>query len=346
MKSKFGYLLLVIALSLATAAAYFSVWGLSQLFAGASTAVIAMASLLEVGKIVTTTALHKYWKKFSFTLKAYLTIAVLALMFITSVGIYGFLSNAYQKTANKLEMHDGAVGVLNNKGLSFQKGIDNNDKIIATKNKRIDQLVSLRMNQETRLDSAKYSRDKTRARADIKSATDEIQKLTEDIDVLNVNNNALLDSVNKYNVKVLDLETNSEVAGEVGPLKYISSLTGVPMDEVVNYLILFLIFVFDPLAVALILATNRIFDIEKNTPVEVISDDVVLEEINEVVEPTPIVAEPKKVKLEDIKEIKENANKVNTVPTPKPRASNTIQRVGTNKIVKDGNNDTFFFKKK
>ncbi len=95
MKFRFSYLMLLMALSVAATAGYFSVWGLSQLFAGASTAVIIMASILEVGKVVTTTALHRYWDKLAKGLRGYLTVGVLVLMFITSAGIYGFLSNAY-----------------------------------------------------------------------------------------------------------------------------------------------------------------------------------------------------------------------------------------------------------
>lgn len=364
MKFKFGYVLLIIALALAGVAAFLSVWGLSKLFAGAATAVIYMGALLEIGKIATTTALHKYWSGFNRALKIYLTSAVIILMFITSVGIYGFLTNAYQATSNRLEIHEGELGVLDVKKMSFQKSVDDNEKNIISKNKRIDQLTNLRNNQETRLDSAKSTKSKDKARADIAEATKEIQKLSNDIDVLNTKDNVLLDSVNKYNVRMLDLKANSNVAAEVGPLKYISSITGLPMENVVNYLVLLLMFVIDPLAVALILATNRIFDIENGVtvikkkpliteglnldydgvdePVDAPSEDI------ETNEPIDISTKPEtsgKVRLEDIKEIKEDPNRGYSVPIPKTRTSNTIQRVGTNKIIKNGDNDTFFFKK-
>ena len=244
--------MLLLALVVAGCAAYFSICGLSQLFAGASTAVIIMATGLEVAKIITTTALHRYWNKTSGLLKMYLAISVAVLMLITSAGIYGFLSNAYQKTANKLEIQNGQVLVLTGKKDLFQKNVDDNQKIIDQKNKRIDQLSELRRNQETRLDAAANNRGKNSARADIKSSNDEIQKLTNDIDALNLKNSSLSDSISKYNTSVLELNANSEVAGEVGPLKYISELTGTPMAKVVNVLILLLIFVFDPLAVALV----------------------------------------------------------------------------------------------
>lgn len=399
MKIKFSYIMLFLALVVAGCAGYFSVWGLSQLFAGASTAVIIMATGLEVAKIITTTALHRYWSKTSGMLKAYLTISVVVLMLITSAGIYGFLSNAYQKTANKLEIQNGQVSVLTGKKDLFQKNIDDNQKIIDQKNKRIDQLSDLRRNQETRLDAAENSRGKNSARADIKSSNDEIQKLTNDIDALNLKNSYLSDSISKYNTSVLELNANSELAGEVGPLKYISELTGTPMAKVVNMLILLLIFVFDPLAVALVLMTNRVFEIEnednplepKDKTKEVLEDAVdvlkkqpkeesitrviednekiieepiledeqhddeeVVEEITEAVtesvneevtesvkERTPVIPTGK-VQLEDIKEVKDRGYSVNV---PQPKNNNTIERIGSNKVVKNGDNNKVFFKR-
>lgn len=255
--------MLGLALAVAGCAAYFSVWGLSQLFAGASVSVIIMASVLELGKLVTTTALHTYWNKLAKTLRIYLAISVVILMVITSAGIYGFLSNAYQSTANKLEIHEGELGVLDAKKATFEKSVVDNQKLIDTKTKRLDQLSNLRSSQESRLDNSGSNRAKNSVRGDIKSADSEIQKLNTEIDVLNAKNIVLSDSINAYNVKAIELKSGSSVAAEVGPLKYIAQLTGISMASVVNYLILLLIFVFDPLAVALVLITNKVFQIEK-----------------------------------------------------------------------------------
>ena len=437
MKMKFSYIMLILALTVAGCAAYFSIWGLSQLFAGASTAVIIMASALEIGKVVTTTALHTYWDKLAGGLKVYLTISVGILMVITSVGIYGFLSNAYQSTANKLEIHEGELGVLEAKKQSFEKTISDNAKIIDTKTKRVDQLNNLRGNQESRLDNSTSNRNQRNARKDIESSDKQIQVLNSEIDALNAKNIVLSDSVNVYNVKAIELKSGSDIAGEVGPLKYISQLTGVPMANVVNYLILLLIFVFDPLAIALVLATNRIFQLEgKQTPlepkvnfapsaetpttiVEVIKansesvnegvnfdedhalsevmnqmvedlemEDIIIpieEELDDTVneiEPWDIRPMPEeeqyddtvndtvidgsttvseknvevpvykkepviptgKVNLEDIKEIKEGRGF--SVDIPNPKTSNTIERIGSNKIIKNGDNNKVFFKRK
>ena len=385
--------MLVMALSVAGCAAYFSVWWLSQLFAGASLAVIIMASVLEAGKLVVTTALHTYWDKFAKPLRAYLAVSVVILMLITSAGIYGFLSNAYQKTANKLEIHEGELGVLDGKKAIFQKGIDDNQKIIDTKNKRLDQLSGLRTSQESRIDGSKSNRDRNSVRGDIASANGEIQKLSTEIDGLNAKNAILSDSIGKYNVKSLEMKSGSDVAGEVGPLKYIAELTGVPMAKVVNYLILLLIFVFDPLAISLVLATNKAFELAgESTPLEPKKDSTkeVLEEILEelkheheenlheepiheptetegvIVEepatPEPTIEEPvaevqppiemptnnpitsSKIALEDIKEIKEG-NRGYSVAVPHPKKNNTIERIGSNKVIKDGDNNKFFFKR-
>ena len=262
MRFKIKYLMLGLALSVAGCAAYFSVWGLSQLFAGASTAVIIMASVLEIGKIMTTTALHTYWNNLAKGLRAYLTLSVVVLMIITSAGIYGFLSNAYQSTANKLEIHEGELNVLGGKKQVFEKNVVDNQKIIESKSKRIDQLSGLRATQEARLDGSNSNKARSGVRGDISNANSEIQKLTADIDELNAKNVVLSDSISKYNTKALKMKAGSSVAAEVGPLKYIAQLTGIPMAKVVNYLILLLIFVFDPLAVALILITNRVFQLE------------------------------------------------------------------------------------
>ena len=338
MKIKFSYIMLIMALSISVVGSYFSVWGLSQLFAGASIAVIIMASILEVGKIVITTALHTYWDKLNTTLKIYLTLSVAILMIITSVGIYGFLSNAYQKTANKLEIHDGGVGILMSKKEIFQKNVQDNEKIIDTKNKRIDQLSSVRTNQENRIDQTKGNRNKDKVRKDIQSSDKEIQKLSLEIDALNERNIILSDSVNKYNIKALEMKSGSEVAAEVGPLKYISELLEIPMANVVNYIILLLIIVFDPLAIALILATSRVFQLDgKQMPLEpkmeyqesteIIPTPEITPTNEEVIKDVnpPIVAPITKINLEDIKEVKER-NRNFSVDVPLPKRNNNIER--------------------
>lgn len=407
-KIKFSYVVLGVSLAVASCAAYFSVWGLSQLFAGASTAIIIMASILEFAKIVTTTALHKYWNKLTNTVKIYLTMSVIVLMMITSAGIYGFLSNAYQKTANKLEIHEGELGVLDGKKKIFEDAVLANNKIIDSKNKRIDQLSGLRSNQESRIDAAKSNSNANTLRNDISSSNQEIQKLSGEIDVLNGKNSVLNDSISKYQTKGLEVKSKSDVAGEVGPLKYIAGLTGLKMDVVVNYMILLLIIVFDPLAIALIIITNRIFDIEREEaskpevkPVVEKQEEVEEEEVDwselensELDKPFELIDEgypkteseyiegpkigensqliepeiiPSIEEIEIIEELKEEPKEEPKVEQVKQKLtveeiregnahrlergfskkipSNSVDRIGTNKILKNGDNGKIFYKK-
>jgi hypothetical protein len=283
---------------------------------------------------------------------------------------------------------------LDNKKTLFQKNINDNQRIIDTKNRRIEQLTNLRNTQEVRLDSARSNTAKDKVRKDIQIATEEIQKLTNDVDGLNNKNVSLSDSISSYTVKVLEINANSSVGAEVGPLKYISEVTGVPMNKVVNILILLFIFVFDPLAIALVLLTNRIFEIEneeqtietkvetpkKETNIEykplVEEPSIVDEQYDDIHMIEPIVEDKKleedvieetifeeavdvveedddsikfrepvvpngKITVEDIKEVKDRGFSINI---PKQN-SNTIQRIGSQKIVKDGDNNKVFFKR-
>jgi len=343
MKIKFKYITLILALSVAGCAAYFSVWGLSQLFAGASTAVIIMATVLEVGKIATTTALHTYWGKLSKGLRIYLTLSVGILMLITSAGIYGFLSNAYQMTANKLEIQDAELSILSDKKEVFDKKVLSNQIIIDNKTIRINQLSSLRLTQETRLDNNKSNRAKSNARGDITIANTEIQKLTNEIDELNIKNGVLSDSISSYAVKSLELNSNSEISGEVGPLKYIAELSGMSMANIVNYMILLIIFVFDPLAVALVIMTNKIFMIESELYLErnynISTPNLNKESLTNSVEGGSSDIR-KKIELQDIKEIRES-NRGFSVNIPKP--ANSVERIGSNKILKDGDNNKVYY---
>lgn len=264
-KIHFGHLLAVSALTVAGCAAFFSVFGLSQLFAGASLAVIVMAASLEFSKIVSASFLHKYWDSMGKALRTYLTIGVIVLVIITSAGIYGFLSSAYQKTAANLEVHNGQVRILEGKAAQFQSKIDANKALIDSRTKRINQLNDLRSGQETRLGDR---RSANATRRDIASSNSEIKELNANIDVLNAENSKLLDSVGKYNMQKLEKTSNSKVAGEVGPLKYLANLTGLPMDKVVNYFILLLVFVFDPLAIALVIGTTWVFERKRREGIE------------------------------------------------------------------------------
>lgn len=254
----FPFLVALSAFSLAGAAAFFSITGLSKLFGGAKTEVIIMASALEFAKLVTASFLHRYWKSLKWQLKTYLTIGVIVVMIITSLGIYGFLSNAYSVTSNKLQNIDSQVGLVDQKKTIINSEINRLQENKTLKSNRVQSLVDLRSKQEARVDSL-YNRKQTasakRVEIQIEQSSKEIANTTIEVDTLTSQIQRKYAEISSLDMEVLDLK-NNDINSEVGPLRYIAKLTGKDMDSVVNFFILLLIFVFDPLAVSLVIATN------------------------------------------------------------------------------------------
>jgi len=292
-KSNFHYVLGIAAFATAAIAAWFSVTGLGKLFAGAAISVMIMAAVLEFAKLVVASYVYRYWKKINFLAKTYLVIAIVILMTITSAGIYGYLSGAYSETSSKLQISNGEISLLDKKKEQFKQRIVNTEQNINKKNTRITSLNNLRTSQEVRLDSL-YARKSYRqakiVESQIKDADSEIKKLTKETD-------SLLNVVNGYNedISKLDLDVTGKEAdnlkGDTAPLQYIASLFGTNMDKVVNFFMFLLIFVCDPLAIMLVIATNRV--ILENSE----KDEKIIEvpEVAKKIEPEPIPEPIKKI---------------------------------------------------
>ena len=240
------------ALSVSASAAVYSVTGLSMLFAGASTAVIIMAASLEVSKLVIASLLYQYWSKLNKILRTYLTIAAAVLILITSAGIYGYLSSAYQKTADQTSIVDSKIAALESKKKLFEETRDNilkEKQSIATLQGTLSQASTT---QYTDKKGNLVVRSNTAAIRNIESASKSNEKLSAKIDVVN-------DSIFSLESKILETKTTAVGESELGPLKYLSKLTGIAMDRIINWYILVIIFVFDPLAIALVIAANFAF---------------------------------------------------------------------------------------
>lgn len=266
-KKYFWTIIIVLAsLGLAGSAAYFSVSGLSKLFAGSALQIIIMASFIEFGKIITTAALHRYWKAMKDVglrmLKYILTLMVVVVMAITSSGIYGFLADAYSSTATELDKIKGQIELIEKQKEQKQVVIDGINEAKEMKSTRIKSLVELRSQQEVRVDSLRnkgWVNSMRRAEKAIAKADEEVEKLQIEIDSSFAKINRVNKEIGELDIQILDLQ-NSDVATEIGPLKYMSTVTGSPMENIINWFILALIFVFDPLAVLLIVFANVVYD--------------------------------------------------------------------------------------
>ena len=251
------------ALFIASAAAFFSVTGLSKLFAGASTAVILMASSLEFGKLISAGFLYNYWDKINKFLRTYLLIGVGVLILITSAGIYGFLTSAYQTTADQLGVVDKQVELVNLKKNRFQEQLDgyNEEKqqlaqSISELSKGLSNNVIQYKDKDGNLITTTSSATRRALESQLNDAKTQRESVSKKIEVLS-------DSITSLDLKALDIQQSSEVAGEVGPLKFIAEATGKPMNSIVNWFALFIVFVFDPLAVTLVIAFNTALKVDK-----------------------------------------------------------------------------------
>jgi hypothetical protein len=262
----FPFIIALSALSVSASAAVYSVTGLSMLFAGASTAVMIMASSLEISKLVIASLLYQYWDKLNKVLRIYLTIAAVILILITSAGIYGYLSSAYQKTADQTSIVDSRVASLETK----KKLYENTRAGILQEKQSLSELKgTLSKGSTTQFTDRKGNlvvRSNNASIKQIESASKSDEKLSSKLDVVN-------DSIFSIESKILEIKTSSTADSELGPLKYLSALTGITIDRIINWYILVIIFVFDPLAIALVIAANFAFAQLRKTPINKLTDE-------------------------------------------------------------------------
>jgi len=263
----FPFIIATSALSVSASAAFYSVSGLSKLFAGAALAVIIMAASLEVAKLVIASLLYQYRKTIPRLLKYYLSAAAVVLVLITSMGIYGFLSAAYQETANKAGNLDAQIALIETKrdNVRDQLAVYNAEK--STINGAVSDLRSGLSNNTIQYKDKETGEIITTTSSSTRRALEKqldqaIARQTE----INTKVDALNEQLFQYETEIVEVKTGNDLAGELGPLKYLSGLTGIPMDKIINILLLTIIFVFDPLAIALVIAAN--FAFEKLRPKE------------------------------------------------------------------------------
>jgi len=256
---KFRTLLLGIsALFVAFNAAFFSVSGLSKLFAGASLSVIIMASSLELAKLITAGYLYNYWDKINKSFRLYLSGAVIILILITSLGIYGFLTSAFQDTFNQYSIKEKQLAFLQQKEKFWGDDVVRYDEEL----KRISNNISTLSNAKS---SSIQVRDtsvvggirNTISTTELRLSQKRISVEEENRKDVQSKREVASDSLQGIQLKILDLESMEGVSSELGPLEYLSGLLNKPMDQIINWFILIIIFVFDPLAVALVIAFNN-----------------------------------------------------------------------------------------
>ena len=223
-KRLFPLLIALSALAVSGSAAFYSVFGLSKLFAGASLQVIIMAGSLEFAKLVVASLLYQYWDTINKVLRTYLSIAVFVLMVITSGGIYGFLSGAYQETATKSELLDKSLAILNQKQTRFE---EQKTDLTIEKTQLNKSISELRISLSNPTSVSYYDKEAeqvitTTSSSARRALQSELKNTIADRDTINIRLEAILDSISVTDMALLDKEIDNEAERELGPLKYLA----------------------------------------------------------------------------------------------------------------------------
>ena len=231
------------AISISVIAAGYSIVGLSTLFAGAVVPIIAMGSALEVGKLVAASWLYNNWrnKLVPYTIKMYLTFAVIVLIFITSMGIFGFLSKAHLDQVQPTSSNNIKIELIDKQIKQEELIIERSQKTLTLLDKTLEKYIDLEYVTRGLKEREKQKEEREALQLAINNASDKIAELTD-------------------KKAVLELEQD-KIEAEVGPIKYVAELiygdnAKDHFDKAVRWVIIVLIFVFDPLAVLLLIAAN------------------------------------------------------------------------------------------
>ena len=349
LKEKFVLVLVVLsALLISASAAFFSVYGLSKVFAGAGISVIIMASVLEGSKLIAAYALHQNKEVFPRLLKFYLSVAIIVLMIITSAGIYGFLSNAYQITANINTIVEKEIGIVQAKVDNLQVRLDD---LQSERESIVTDITELRNGLSSGTTISYIDKETGERITTTSSATrNSLEKQLDDA----INRRNKVDSsieeyssqIDSFKIQILTMETENDAAAELGPIIYLSKVTEVPMDNLMNYFILMIIFVFDPLAITLVISISYLVNNISNKKTSPKSlqvnpeflnlykskdeEDLNVKQVyNSVVEKSPSRRKIRKPKVEDKAKSNTKVTKkvTNKVTKSKPKVTtNTTQK--------------------
>ena len=319
MKEKFlPWFLLFCALGLSGTAAYYSVVGLSIVFVGVALPVIIMGSFLEISKIAIATYLHDKWKETYGVLKIYLTIALVTLSLITSLGIYGLLSTGFQGNIAKLEINQKKIANVEVKKIRFIEIKDEQQKEKDVLDKDISKLRDGLSNNTTT-----QSVDKTTGQlitkannANRKLFESQLKLTTENRDKVSTRIDAINDSITRLDIEILNMESAELEGSELGSIKYISEISGWDVKQVANLFILLLIFVFDPLAITLVIATNQSFKKhrKKDTVHDTVHDEIEIPESYLTHHIPQVAPQVEPIVIEKIVEVIKEVEKIVEVP--------------------------------
>jgi len=299
-------LVAMFALGLSGSAAYFSVLGLTKLFAGAVIGTAVVCSFIEGAKLIIASVIHQYGKKLGILTNVFLVISLLVAMSITSVGVYGYLTNAYQSTANKVEIMESKTNVLKLKRDRYQNNLNSNIKEKSDINIIINELtkgisnnvIQYRDKETNQIITTTSSSTRKVLKSQLEDAKLEKEKIS-------INIETFTDSITNLDVRIMDLNNDDEISSEIGPLKFIQKLTDIPIEKIINILTLIIVLVVDPLAIVLVIVFNKITkreekNIDTKIPTQSTEQEETEEDLDKSIQEIKESFQPKNQSMKDI----------------------------------------------
>jgi len=297
----FKYILGFSAFALASCAAFFSVKGIALLFAASFWSVAVMAGTMELAKLISASYLYRHWDEANKILKKYMLVATILLMGITSLGIFGFLSDAFQRNFSQYSLNQNKIQGLKTQQAFYLSQIDFNQS-------KLKDLIELQKTYQASLDSAVkqdvtttkttegglFSSGKTEKITDSKlvqsrekivtGSQQNINSLFEQISFVNKELDELTKKNSENNQMIIQLESDN-TKGEIGTFKFVADAFGLKIESAVRIFIILIVIVFDPLAVCLVIAYNSLV---KNNKTESNSEPIIVEKVVEKIIEKPV----------------------------------------------------------
>jgi len=371
MKRVLLYFILIMAIVLAATVAYVSISGLLTVFSGVGIVGFLFFLAIEISKIIATSAIHTYGKQIGWVYNGLLSLFILIAMGITSMGVYGFLSSGYEKNASKADSVGKKIELIDKQILLKEKSKESLNQQLTQTQKSINDLrVALGNNTQSRVDrngnviTTSSNANRKAFESQLTIAIKSEERLTREMSSIDSTINVLSES--KF-----ELETTDELS-ELGPLKYLSEVTNTSMDSVMKWFILLLIVIGDPMAIIMIVIFSKIInnnDAVSDAVTEGINEGVsegINEGINEEneddvdgyfdelpMESVTSVKVKEEPKMENqntrtirIEDLPEKNNRGFSVNVPDNKRNNLVERIGSNKEIRDHDTSTVFFKKR
>ena len=308
MRKTLLYIILLMSIIMAGTVAYVSVGGLLKVFSGAGTLGVILFTSIEIAKVVATSAIHTYGKILGWKYNLLLSLGVVIAMAITSMGIYGFLSSTYRESYSKMTNIESQVELNESKLVGYKEQLisissekDGLSTIISELSSGLSNNVIEYKDKETGKIIRTTSSSTRRALEKQLDRASERQELVSD-KYDNISN-----KIFEIENEILEIKLGNDAASELGPLKYLSEVTGVSMDDVMKWFIFLLIIIGDPMAILMVIIFNKVANIDRKSKRNV-KKPLVVEPPVIIKTPTPIPVVSSKIMevKEDIEEVKED----------------------------------------